>query len=54
MSIKSNISTLKSWLSEKVKISYEHKSQMGIENLERNSSQIVIPKWNPKIIKRLD
>ena len=51
MSIKTNIDTLKSWLSEKVKMSYEHKKELILENLERNTNQIIIPKWNSKNIK---
>lgn len=51
MSIKSNIVTLKSWLSEKVKETYEYKEQLILENLEGNTKQIVISKWNTKINK---
>lgn len=39
MSIKSNIVTLKSWLSEKVKETYEYKEQITLENLEGNTKQ---------------
>lgn len=44
MSIKSNISTLKIWLSEKVKITYEDKNQLVAKKIERNTSQILISK----------
>ena len=48
MSIKSNISTLKIWLSEKVKTTYENKNQMIVKKLERNTNQILISKQYPK------
>ena len=51
MSIKSNIVTLKSWLSEKVKETYKYKEQMTLESLDGNTKQIVISKWNTKINK---
>jgi hypothetical protein len=44
MSIKSNISTLKIWLSEKVKTTYEDKNQLVAKKIERNTSQILIYK----------
>jgi hypothetical protein len=46
MSIKSNIVTLRSWISDKVKESFEYKEQMKIKNLEANIKQIVISKTN--------
>ena len=49
MSIKSNIVTLRSWISEKVKESFEYKEQMKVDNLEAKTKQIVISKWIPKI-----
>ena len=51
MSIKSNIGTLKSWLSEKVKESYEYKEQLALVDLEGNTKKIQISKWNPEIDK---
>lgn len=39
MSIKSNIVTLKSWLSEKVKNSYTTKEQIAFVSLERITEQ---------------
>lgn len=48
MSIKSNICTLRSWISEKVKESFEYKEQVRIENLEAKTKQTVISKWIPK------
>ena len=44
MSIKSNIVTLRIWLSEKVKESFEYKEQIKIENLEAKTKQMVISK----------
>ena len=52
MSIKSNIATLKSWLSEKVKESYTAKMQMSLVNFEGNTKQMEISKWNPEIDKK--
>jgi len=51
MSIKSNIATLKIWLSEKVKESYSAKMQMTLVDLEGNTKQMEILKWNPEIDK---
>jgi len=48
MSIKSNIEILKSWLSEKVKVSYEQKDKLILQNLEVNTKQAVLVKWNSK------
>jgi hypothetical protein len=48
MSIKSNIEILKSWLSEKVKVSYEQKDKLILQNLEVNTKQTVLDKWNSK------
>ncbi len=48
MSIKSNIVTLRIWLSEKVKISFKNEEQIKIENLEAKTKQVVISKWITK------
>ena len=41
MSIKSNIVTLKSWLSEKVKQTYLNKEQMILEKPKENTKKIL-------------
>jgi hypothetical protein len=46
MSIKSNIVTLKSWLSEKVKKSYTTKEQIAFVSIERITEQKVVIKKN--------
>jgi len=51
MSIKSNIVTLKSWLSEKVKESYTTKMQTTIENLEECTKQLINSKGDSEINK---
>jgi hypothetical protein len=44
MSIKSNIVTLKNWLSEKVKETYLDKEQIIFEKPKENTKKIVISK----------